>query len=54
VGEHVDVRVGPVDELAVLPDLLDLGDRHLGASSERVVVLVRLIGPWGLGPVATG
>jgi hypothetical protein len=32
VGEHVDVRVGPVDELAVLPDLLGLGDRHLGAS----------------------
>src|SRR4029450_14075521 len=40
-GPHVGVRVGPVDELPVLPDLLDLGDRHLGALSERVVVLVR-------------
>jgi hypothetical protein len=26
----VDLRVLPVHELAVHPDLLDLGDRHLG------------------------
>jgi len=33
----VDLGIRPVHELAIHPDLLDLGDRHLGASSERVV-----------------
>jgi len=31
VGQHVDLGVLPIHELAVHPDLLDLGDRHLGA-----------------------
>jgi hypothetical protein len=35
VGEHVDLGVGPVDELAVHPDLLGRCDRH-GARSFAV------------------
>src|SRR4029079_2601884 len=33
VGEHVDLGIGPVHELTVHPDLLDLRDRHRGPSS---------------------
>jgi hypothetical protein len=52
----VDVRVGPVDELAVLPDLLGLGDRHLQEPPRRR----SRAGPWSrwcpvaTAPVSTG
>jgi hypothetical protein len=41
----VDLGIRPIHELAIHPDLLDLGDRHLGASSERVAgrVLFRVL-----------
>ena len=48
VAEHVDLRVAPVHQLAVHPDLLDLGDRHRRTSwCRRALIGSPVRGPPG-------